>query len=92
MNCALKPVDSILKTNSILLINSFKGVSEVLSLKRPNKKTNSMMFILLHTLDARFFLLKELGVKTQNPFCKYMDWSNTIDDIKKYPKLTRFIK
>jgi hypothetical protein len=49
------------------------------------------MFILLHTLDARFFLLKELGVKTQNPFCKYMDWSNTIDDIKKYPKLTRVI-
>jgi len=91
MNSALKPVVSILTVNSILLVNSLKDVSEELSLKRPNKKTNSMMFVLLHTLDARFFMLKELGVKTQNPFGEYMDWSNTIDDIKKYPKLTRVI-
>jgi hypothetical protein len=91
MNSAVKPVVSILKVNSLLPVNSFKDVSEELSLKRPNRKTNSMLFVLLHTLDARFFMLRELGVNIKNPFGKYLDWANTIDDIKKYPKLKRVI-
>ena len=89
MNAAIKPLASIYKVNTNLLLNSFKGVSEELALKRPNKRTNSMMFILLHTLDARYFMLKELGMKIKNPFAKYIDWANTIEDIKEYPKLKR---
>jgi len=91
MNAAIKPLVTIYNVNSYLLINSFKDVTEELSLKRPNKRTNSMMFLLLHTIDARYFLLKELGEKIKNPFGKYVDWANTIDDIKKFPKLKKVL-
>ena len=91
MNAAVKPLASIYRVNSTLLFNSFKDVTEELSLKRPNKKTNSMMFVLLHTIDARYFMLKYAGVKIKNPFGKYVDWANTIDDIKEYPKLKRVL-
>lgn len=89
MRREIKPLISIFNVNSMLLLNTFNDVTEELSLKRPNKKTNSMMFLLLHTIDARYFMLKELGVKIENPFGKYVDWANTIDDIVKYPKLKR---
>ncbi len=91
MNVAIKPLASIYKANSILLVNSFNDITEEFSLKRPNKKTNSMMFFLLHTIDARFFMMKQLGVKIKNPLGKYIDWANTIDDIIKYPRLKRVL-
>jgi uncharacterized damage-inducible protein DinB len=87
MNNSVKPLAAIFKVNSTLLINTFNDVTEEFSLRRPNKKTNSMMFVLLHTMDARYFLLRNIGVEIKNPFGKYVDWANTIDDIKKYPKL-----
>lgn len=91
MNAAIKPLVSIYRVNSNLLINSFKDVSEELSLKRPNKRTNSMMFLLLHTIDARYYMMKQFGVKMKNPFANYIDWANTIDDIIKFPKLKRVL-
>ncbi len=87
MNSIIKPLLSIYEVNSKLAVNSFKDVTEMLSLKRPNKKTNSMMFILLHTLDARYYLLKSLGSRMRNPYAKYVDWSNSIEDLIKYPRL-----
>jgi uncharacterized damage-inducible protein DinB len=91
MNSTLKPTASIYKVNSTLFINSFKDVDEKVALKRPNKKTNSMIFIALHLLDARNFILAQLGVEIKNPFAKYVDWSKSIDEIKVYPKLSRVL-
>ncbi len=91
MNPIIKPLISIYDVNTKLLLNSFKGVTEELSVKRPNKKNNSMMFILLHTLDARYFLLKNLNGSVRNPFAKYMNWENTIEDVKKYPHLKKVL-
>ncbi|MFA3783433.1 DinB family protein [Melioribacteraceae bacterium 4301-Me] len=87
MHPKVKPLISIYEINSRLLINSFKDVSEELAINRPNKKINSMMFILLHTIDARYVMIKNLGSKTKNPFAEYVNWNNTIDDVKKYPPL-----
>lgn len=91
MNSTLKPIASIYKVNSTLFINSFKDVDEKVALKRPNKKTNSMIFIALHVLDARCFMLSQIGLTTKNPFAKYVDWSKSIDEIKIYPKLSRVL-
>ena len=63
MNLTLKPIASIYEVNSTLFINSFKDVEEKIALKRPNKRTNSMIFIALHLIDARIFILVQLGVK-----------------------------
>ncbi|MBS3943926.1 MAG: DinB family protein [Melioribacter sp.] len=82
----------IYKTNSKLLINSFAKVTEADSLKRPNRKTNSMIFIALHILDARCFILTQIGKPTKNPFAKYVDWTKTIDEIKIYPKLKKVLR
>ncbi|HOI28984.1 MAG TPA: DinB family protein [Melioribacteraceae bacterium] len=82
---------SIYNTNAKLLINSFAKVTEADSLKRPNRKTNSMIFIALHILDARCFILTQIGKPTKNPFAKYVDWAKTIDEIKTYPKLKKVL-
>lgn len=87
MNTIIKPLISIYSVNSTLFINSFKNVKESDANKRINHSTNSMIFLALHTLDARYYLLKSLGVKIKNPFAKWIDWANNIEDIKKYPKL-----
>ena len=91
MNSMLKPTASTYKVNSTLLLNSFKDVDEKIALKRPNKKTNSMMFLALHLIDARNFILTQLGVEIKSPFAKYLDWSKSIDEVKIYPKLSRVI-
>jgi uncharacterized damage-inducible protein DinB len=91
MRPEMKSIISIYKTNSTLLINSFAKVTEADSLKRPNKKTNSMIFIALHVLDARCFILTQIGLKTINPFGKYVDWAKTIDEIITYPKLKKVL-
>ncbi|MDQ7816394.1 MAG: DinB family protein [Melioribacteraceae bacterium] len=82
---------SIYNTNSKLLINSFAKVTEADALKRPNRRTNSMIFIVLHILDARCFMLTQIGKQTKNPFAKYVDWAKTIDEIKVYPKLKKVL-
>ena len=51
-----------------------------------------MMFVFLHTVDARYFILKNLGAKIKNPFGKYVDWANTIEDIIEYPALGKVLK
>lgn len=91
MNSTLKPIGAIYNVNSTLFINSFKDVDEKVSLKRPNRKTNSMIFIALHLLDARNFILVQLGVEIKSPFAKYVDWAKSIDEIKIYPKLSRVL-
>lgn len=91
MRPEMKSIISIYKTNSTLLTNSFAKVTEVDSLKRPNKRTNSMIFIALHVLDARCFILTQIGLKTKNPFGKYVDWAKTIDEIITYPKLKKVL-
>lgn len=82
---------SIYNTNSKLFINSFAKVKEADSLKRPNRRTNSIIFISLHILDARCFILTQIGSPTKNPFAKYVDWAKTIDEIKIYPKLKKVL-
>ena len=91
MNSKLEPVISIYNTNSKLFINSFDEVTEADSLKRPNKRTNSMIFIALHILDARCFMLTQIGKPAKNPFGKYVDWAKTIDEIRVYPKLIKVL-
>jgi uncharacterized damage-inducible protein DinB len=91
MKSKLLPIISIYKTNSKLFENAFANVDETNSLKRPNKKTNSMMFIALHVLDARCFLLTQIDKPIKNPFGKYVDWAKSIDEIKVYPKLKQVL-
>lgn len=91
MKNGIEHLISIYITNSKLLINSFAKVTEADSLKRPNRKTNSMIFIALHILDARCFILTQIGFSTKNPFGKYVDWAKTIDEIITYPKLKKVL-
>jgi hypothetical protein len=91
INELLKPIAAVYKINSLLLINSFQNVEEATSLKRANKKPNSMMFLALHIIDARCFLLSQFGRKAKSPFAKYVDWAIVIDEIKIYPKLSKVL-
>jgi DinB superfamily len=92
VNSQIKPLLSIYNVNSRLFLNSFKLIDDAAAQKRPNKKTNSMIFLALHLLDARFFLLSLLGSIKRNPFRKYVDWSDSIDEIDDYPPIGKILR
>lgn len=91
MDTRIEQIVNIYNVNSLLFINSFDGINEKVALKRANKKTNSMIFIALHLIEARYFILNELGVKIKSPFAKYVERVKTINEIKKYPKLSKIL-
>ena len=92
MNTNMKLIAANYEINSKLLLNSFKDVDDSLSNKRPNKKTNSMLFITLHLIDSRYFILTQLGGKVKNPFREYMDWSKSIEEVKSFPLKDEVLK
>ena len=55
---------SLIKTvelNTKLLLNCFADVDQVTAEKRISDKTNSMIFLLIHLIDARYYFINILG-------------------------------
>lgn len=83
---------SIFKVNSALFVNAFKDVDDATASKRPNEKTNSMIFLALHSVDARYYILNLLGSKAKNPYAEEYKDVRMIEDVKKYPPLEELLK
>ncbi|MBI1938006.1 MAG: DinB family protein [Ignavibacteriales bacterium] len=83
---------SIFKINSALFVNVFKDVDDETASKRPNEKTNSMIFLALHSADARYYILNLLGSKAKNPYAEEYKDVRMIEDVKKYPLLEELLK
>lgn len=82
----------IFKINSALFFNAFKDIDNKTASKRPNGKTNSMIFLALHSVDARYYILNLLGSKAKNPYAEEYKDVRMIEDVKKYPPLEELLK
>lgn len=83
---------SIFKVNSALFANAFKDVDDKTASKRPNEKTNSMIFLVLHSVDSRYYILNLLGSKAKNPYAEEYKDVRIVEDVKKYPLLEELLK
>ncbi|MEW6196666.1 MAG: DinB family protein [Bacteroidota bacterium] len=83
---------SIFKVNSALFVNAFKDVDDATASKRSNEKTNSMIFLALHSVDSRYYILNLLGSKAKNPYAEEYKDVRMIEDVKKYPPLEELLK
>lgn len=84
---SIKPLHIIFKLNTKLFLNSLSNIDEDLGKKLLNKKTNNISFIAIHLLDARYFLCRYLGLKTDNPFQEQLKDVNSIEEMTINPKL-----
>ena len=81
----IKPIVEISNLNTKLFLNCFKNVDEQVARKQPNDKTNNMIFIACHLLDARYYLGSFIGLELANPFKEIFDNANSIKYMKEYP-------
>lgn len=67
MDPRLTPLHTQLELNHRLLVNCFAGVDEVTAARRGAGKTNSMIFLAAHLVEARHYLLGILGGEPGQP-------------------------
>ena len=87
MESVVAPVRNTLDLNTRLMLNALDGVDDELALKRPNDTTNHIAFLVLHALDARYYLARELGEDIENPFKDLLEGKKGVEDIEDYPSL-----
>jgi len=85
MNNKIVPVAEIAKLNTKLFLNCLEDVGEPVAQKRPNEKTNNIIFIACHLLDARYYLANFMGLNLENPFKEIFEGPRSIDEMKEYP-------
>lgn len=83
----LIPLKEIINLNARLFINLLEDVTEEIAYKRTDKNLNPIIFIVMHLLDARFYIARFCGVKDKNPFKEKFDSINSNDDLKGLPGL-----
>lgn len=87
MNPSIEPLYVIYNLNRRLFLNTLTDIDDDLARKRPNNKTNSMIFIACHLLDARYYIGKLIGLYCECPFKDIFDQTNSIEDFTEFPKL-----
>lgn len=62
------PLARLAEVNDRLFVNALDGVTDDRARERPTDQTNSIAFVAVHIVDARYFLTKMLGSDLTNPF------------------------
>ena len=86
MHPALGPLAAILSLNQRLLLNSLDAMSDNDARVRAGDG-NSAAFLAVHLVDARVYLLRNLGGDMPHPFGDRLQAVKTIDDMTWYPSL-----
>jgi len=86
MHPALEPLAAILSLNHRLLLNSLDGMSDEAARVRAGDG-NSAAFLAVHLVDARVYLLRNLGGDMSHPFGERLEAVKTIDEMTWYPTL-----
>ncbi len=87
MDKQLKPLSEIVALNTDLLLNCLAGLSETDAVVRPMKGINSISFLAVHIIDARFFMAKMLRRPLKNPLQATLADVQTIDEVGSLPPL-----
>ncbi|NIM49132.1 MAG: DUF664 domain-containing protein [Gemmatimonadales bacterium] len=89
MDSRVTPLVDILRLNTRLFRNCLDGLTDEQASLRPSAATNSAAFVAAHLADARFYLLKVLGVEHPSPLADYLAGARSIDDVKQCPTLAQ---
>ncbi|MDX1546768.1 MAG: DinB family protein [Rhodothermales bacterium] len=81
------PLAAAAELNARLWINCLQGVPAEVAWQRPNTYTNSLGFVALHLLDARYFLAGYLGLSVENPFQASLADVQRIEDLPETAKV-----
>jgi len=81
------PLARLAEVNDRLFVNVLDGVTDERARARPTDETNSMAFVAVHVVDARFFLARMLGGELSNPFADLLKDVNSIDQFEEPPLL-----
>ncbi|OGF64700.1 MAG: hypothetical protein A2Y62_14665 [Candidatus Fischerbacteria bacterium RBG_13_37_8] len=81
----------ILECNTQLFLNVLNGVTDEIALKRVNQKSNSILFLAAHLLDARYFLANYTGNSIECPFKELFRKVNSAKDALLLPDLSKII-
>jgi len=91
MNPALAPVAEIYALNTTLLVNCFTGVSDAQAAARVLAGANSMAFVAVHVIDARFHAAALLGRTAPNPLEATLGAVERIEDVTSLPTVGQFL-
>jgi uncharacterized damage-inducible protein DinB len=91
MNPSLVPLHAILALNTRLFRNCFIDVSDEMAGRIITERTNTMIFIALHCLDARVFIAEVAGVSLSHPFPEIASAAR-LADIESYPSLNELLR
>ena len=92
MTNEMKVICNTLKLNTKLCTNCFIGIDEKLASERVTDKVNSMSFILIHMLDARYYMAKIAGVHLTNPYKEQFKSVNKIEDYLTPPPIEEILE
>jgi hypothetical protein len=91
MLAELTPLADILKLNTGLLRNALAGVDNAAAGRRLHPDFNTMAFLVIHLLDARFLMARMTGVPADNPHQAAWDAARSFDDIADIPPLAELL-
>jgi uncharacterized damage-inducible protein DinB len=87
MNQQIVALHETLNLNTRLFRNCLDGVDDETAQKRPEGTVNSMAFIALHMVDARYYLARVVGQEATSPFEELTKDANRIEDLSRMPAL-----
>jgi uncharacterized damage-inducible protein DinB len=87
MDARIVALTQILRLNTKLFRNCLDGLTDEQAASRPTTATNSAAFVATHCTDARFYVLRLLGVDLANPLAPYVAGVRGIDDMTRQPPL-----
>lgn len=82
---ALRPLAVIARLNHRLYLNCLADLDDALASRQPGDGVNDILFIALHVLDARRFLIRRLGGRAETPFTAMLAKVTSVRDLRERP-------
>ncbi len=92
MNPKLESILILYDMHSEMLLEKMLVSDDYKGEKRINGKGNSIKFLVMHLLNARYFLSEYIKQPLINPFEDFFGKISSIEDIREYPRLDDLIR
>jgi len=86
MSPGLRPLQALYRLNHRLVLNCLEGMDDATAIRRLSGGSNNVAFLAVHLIDARYFLLKLLGVDRPSPYA-HLEEVRGVDDMESFPSV-----
>jgi len=87
MHARLEPLHEIAVLNHRLFLNCLEDLDDAAARRRPSDDVNHIAFIALHVVDARYFLVRQMGGRAVSPFAELLKDVNRAADLRDPPSV-----